>query len=106
MGAMEKVWHHSFHDKLRIAPEEHQILLTEAPLTPKANREKMAELMFEKFCTPAFQVINTATLSLIASGRTTGIAVECGGGVTHTVPIHDGIVVQGATERLDVAGSD
>merc|ERR1712087_81039 len=103
---MEKEWHHTFYNELRIAPEEHPILLTEAPLNPKANREKMTQIMFETFDAPAFYAANTAVLSLYAAGRTSGIVIDCGGGVSHTVPIVDSQAVRSTIERLDVAGQD
>merc|ERR1712167_351619 len=88
---MEKVWHHTFYNELRVAPNEIKgVLLTEAPRNPKTNREKMVTIMFETFEVQNCYVAIQAVMSLYAAGRTTGLVTDSGDGVTHTVPVFEG----------------
>ena len=103
---MEKVWHHTLYSSLKVAPEEHPILITESPLNSKQNREKMTTILFETFNVPAFYVSMQAVLALYASGRTTGIVLDSGEGVTNTVPVYEGFALPHAIIRNDLAGSD
>ncbi|XP_067883434.1 actin, acrosomal process isoform-like isoform X2 [Heterodontus francisci] len=98
------LWHHIFYQELRVAPEEHAVLLSDAPLSPTTNREKSAELLFEGFGVPAMYVAHQSLLSLYSTGRTTGLIIESGLGVSYTAPIHNGYTMPHATFRLDLAG--
>jgi actin-related protein len=103
---MEKIWEYTFENQLRVKSNDRYVMLTEAPLNPKKNREKMMEIMFEKFNVPASYIAIQGVLSLYASGRTTGIILDIGDGVTHTIPIYEGYNIPNAINRYDLAGRD
>merc|ERR1712227_1172310 len=111
---MEKIWAHTFDNELRVVvggeSEDDEdvagVLLTEAPMNPRENRERMTQIMFETFNARRFYVAIQAVLSLYASGRTTGVVVDCGDGVSHTVPIYEGYSMPHAIQRINLAGRD
>lgn len=90
---MEEMWHHTFENQLQVNPEEHPVLLTEANCNLRSNREEMAQIMFEAFNIPAFHVANQPTLALFGSGRLTGITLDCGDGISQTIPIYEGNIL-------------
>ncbi|KAI3619834.1 actin binding protein [Moniliophthora roreri] len=125
---MRHLWNYTFDEKLRIDPRGRKVLLTEPPMNPKKNREKMAEVMFEEYGFGGVYVAIQAVLTLYAqgaiiitpihiamlmelscphySGLTTGVVVDSGDGVTHIVPVYDGFSLPHLTRRLDIAGRD
>ncbi|XP_042815354.1 actin-85C-like isoform X3 [Panthera tigris] len=103
---VEKIWHHSFYQVLRVAPEQHPLMVTEPPLNTMSNKEKMSQILFETFNVPALYLANLGVLSLYASGQTSGTAIESGEGMTYFVPIIDGCPLHQSTIQMDMAGQD
>ncbi|KAM4694951.1 actin-related protein T3 [Discoglossus pictus] len=103
---MELIWRNVYDHDLKMKASERPCLITEAPLNPLSNREKMTQMFFESFQVPAMYVGIQAVLALYSSGRTTGCVVDTGDGVTHSVPVFEGYCLSHAVLRLDLAGRD
>jgi len=103
---MKILWDYTFDEKLQVDTKGRKVLLTEPPMNPKANRQKMCQVMFEEYGFGGVYVAIQAVLTLYAQGLTTGVVVDSGDGVTHIVPVYDGFALPHLTRRLDIAGRD
>lgn len=105
--AMELLLEHIYEKQnLNAKIEEHPLLLTEPPLNCTKHREEMASLVFETFRAPAMFLAPPAVLSLYASGRTTGVVLDVGHGVTHCIPVYEGYALPHSILRSDLGGMD
>jgi actin-related protein 2 len=121
---MRHLWDYTFNEKLRVDPAGRKVLLTEPPMNPRQNRQRMVQVMFEEYGFGGVYVAIQAVLTLYAQGElpraragearrlirapglTTGVVVDSGDGVTHIVPVYDGFALPHLTRRLDIAGRD
>ncbi|PIA34573.1 hypothetical protein AQUCO_03700099v1 [Aquilegia coerulea] len=101
---VDSIWDHAFRERLLIDPTEHPMLLAEPCSNTLQQRERTAELMFEKYKVPALFLAKNAVLTSFASGRATSLVVDCGGGSTTVAPVHDGYVLQKAVSTSTIGG--
>uniref|UniRef100_A0A673IK62 Actin-related protein 2-A-like n=1 Tax=Sinocyclocheilus rhinocerous TaxID=307959 RepID=A0A673IK62_9TELE len=104
---MKHLWDYTFGpEKLNIDSQNCKILLTEPPMNPTKNREKIIEVMFETYQFSGVYIAIQAVLTLYAQGLLTGVVVDSGDGVTHICPVYEGFSLPHLTRRLDIAGRD
>ena len=104
---LQHIWDHTFGpEKLDIDPHNCKVLLTEPPMNPLRNREKMIEVMFEKYGFDSVFIAIQAVLTLYSQGLLTGVVLDAGDGVSHICPVYEGFALPHLTRRLDIAGRD
>jgi actin-related protein len=101
---MEKLWHHTFYNELRVAPEEHPVLLAVPPNNPRASAERMLQIMFETYRVPAVYLESQTNLELYASGRTTGLVISVGDQSIHASAIYEGYMLPHASLSTEFGG--
>ena len=99
------LWRHGF-DQLKVKPAQTSILITEPVRNPDENKEKMAEIIFEKFGFGNMQIQYQAVLSAVAEGLTTACVLDSGDGVTHVVPIAENYILNNSIKRSNLAGKE
>ena len=95
---------YSYSKVIKSDSEYHPVLFSEAAWNQKYRREKLTEIMFEKYSVPAFFLVKNAVLSSFANGRSTGLVLDSGATHTSAVPVHDGYVLQQAIVKSPLAG--
>ena len=101
---MTKIWYTTFMSELKVEPSNQPVLLSEAPMNPKENREKSVEVFFETFKVPSFYIYSQAVLGMYATGRTTGTIIDSGEGSTNVVVVYYGYSIKHAISKIDFAG--
>merc|ERR1719254_14150 len=107
--ALESLWEHTWRNVLGVEQEELPVLIADTMPLGQASYESrrwMAEVMFEKIKVKSLAIFNTAVLSLFSTGRTRGLVVESGEGITQAVPVFEGYAIPHAIFKMEVAGQD
>lgn len=100
----ERIAEYTYKQRLHALPEHHPILMTECPWNTRVKREKLLELMFEKFNVPAMYICKNAVLAAYANGRSTAMVVDSGATHTSAVPVHDGYVITQGIVKSPLGG--
>ena len=101
---MEKIWEHTFTRELKVPQEERNILTSDSPLSPKMNRDKMTQIMFEKFNVQGLFICIRPLLSMYCVGKTSGLVVESGDDVTQIVPVNEGYYFPYSITKSNLGG--
>ena len=100
----ERLFHHALYNELRVAPEEHAIVVTDSPCSPRADRERLCQLLFETFGARHVHLTTKPILALFSSGRTTGISVHVGDSGVTVLPVYEGFGLAHALHTSDIGG--
>lgn len=100
----ETLMHDLFYSELKIVPEEISILITETPLSNKENRAKLTETLFETFNVERLHIANTGMLGVYSYGKTSGLCLDSGYGITSCVPVYEGYPLPHGSMKINFAG--
>ena len=104
MNDMERIWFHLLYNELKVAPEEHAILMSDNCWNPPEIREKISQIMFEDLNILSLNISDQSALSLIASLKSTGVVFGSGEQITSAVPVFEGHPIPDSVSLIDFSG--
>ena len=105
---MEKIWHHSFYNVLRVDPSKFGVIISEPPRNPKANRDKIVRSMFDTFKVAKLCVMSTMLANLWGDdpSKDSGVVLDVGHTMTTVGCIHEGYVLPHTVSSSHIGGRD
>ncbi|XP_018319162.1 actin-like protein 6B [Agrilus planipennis] len=100
----EKIIDYSYDKIIQSQSEYHPVLFSESPWNQRQKREKLCEIMFEKYKVPAFYLVKNAALAAFANGRSTALVIDSGATHTSAVPVVDGYVLTHLALNSSIGG--
>ena len=91
---------------MKVVPEEISIMITESPKSPKENKQKLSELLFETFNVQNIHLANSSMLGLFVCGKTSGLIVDSSFNITSSFPLYEGFPLHHASIELNYGGED
>ena len=96
----------ALENKMGLSTSEYDVIVNISPIKNEENIRTYGRLFIEELGFKALAMINSSSLSLYATGRTTGLVVQCGETRTYTVPIYEGFPLYHALNKTKIGGKD
>ncbi|KAJ1944235.1 NuA4 histone acetyltransferase subunit [Linderina macrospora] len=100
----EKIWEYALKSRLHVNPADHPVMVSEAAWNTSALREKLVEMAFEKFNSPAFYVCKTPVLAAFGTGKHTGLVVDVGGDMASACGVYEGFCLSKTIVKQELGG--
>ncbi|XP_078592231.1 actin-like isoform X1 [Branchiostoma floridae x Branchiostoma japonicum] len=101
---LEAVWDHVTRSEMGETLGDRPVIVTETTAMPRQQRERHLQVLFETFDVPAVFLVQQAAMALHAQGKSTGLVVSSGHGVTEVVPVYEGHCIEHASRKLLYSG--
>ena len=109
-GGYEELWDYFFSSSCRgrhaVTPAESAFILAEQPFVPPSDRQKICELLFEKYTVPAVSMVKTPVLGTFANARTSAVCVDIGHSVVSSTVVQDGFFNRNSVHKSNFAGHE
>ena len=96
----------ALENKMGLSTSEYDVIVNISPIKNEDNIRTYGRLFIEDLGFKALAMINSSSLSLYATGRTSGLVVQCGETRTYTVPIYEGFPLYHALNKTKIGGRD